>query len=82
MRILEIVMLVISIFLPLLVSSNKEQSIKKIVGILSIGALLGHLVLEGGRWQMLPIYSINIILIICCLKRINLHQFLKTSIPK
>ena len=65
MRILEIILLALSAALVLYLLINSSKSHKKIkIGII-LSLLIIQLIFEGYRWQMIPIYFILIISIIC-----------------
>ena len=68
MRFLEIILLCLGALFPFIIASKKVSSNKNVFLIAVIVTLFLHFLLEGVRWQMIPIYLIHIILIICLLK--------------
>lgn len=75
MRYLEITLLLFGAVLPFLVSSYKNStSFKKISLLLIAIAWIGHAAIEGMRWQMIPIYLVNFILIICLIKNFSFFK--------
>jgi len=69
MRILELTLLIISTILPFYISSNASQKNKNTSFGISIGILIVHFVLEGYRWQMIPVYLIFLVLAWCIYKK-------------
>lgn len=61
MRTLEIVLLIVVILLPFLKRKILAQVAKKYVLLFLGGILAFHLVLEGYRWQMLPVYLLLVL---------------------
>ena len=67
MRILEIILLALVTILPFYISSKNNQN-QKLPLMVLCGILVLHFLLEGYRWQMIPIYLISLILIGCLIK--------------
>jgi len=63
MRILEIILLLSAVILPILSSSKKVNMGSKFWTLGPIAIVLLHFFIEGGRWQMSPIYLLILILI-------------------
>lgn len=69
MRFFEIILLLLGVILPFVNTPQlKVLTARNIQMISIIGVLLCHIVFEGTRWQMTPIYIIDIIAIICLAK--------------
>jgi len=68
MRTFEIILLLIVSILPFYISSNIYHQNKKLPLIIICGILALHFILEGYRWQMIPIYFISLILLGCLIK--------------
>ena len=65
MSYLEILLLLTSIISPFYISLKQDTNLNNQLGILSAIILIVHLVIDGFRWQMIPIYFLSLILIIC-----------------
>jgi predicted dienelactone hydrolase len=65
MSYLEIILLFLGIIMPFYISIRNQFSDSKILVISIVGLLISHGVFDGFRWQMIPIYIVNIIAIIC-----------------
>ncbi|WP_156033169.1 hypothetical protein [Sediminibacter sp. Hel_I_10] len=68
MRLFEIILLLISSIFPLYISTKGYQLSKKFPLIIIGGVFILHFILEGYRWQMMPCYLINLILVWCLYK--------------
>ncbi len=68
MRLLEIVLLLATIVIPFLLSSKKQYLNNKLLLGLITGVLILHLLFEGWRWQMITIYLISSIILLCLIK--------------
>lgn len=81
MRYLEILLLVISILLPFFLHQEfiKKKSLSISISLLAL--FLAHLILEGFRWQMSPIYLAYSICLFCVFrkKEIFIGNWLKKS---
>jgi predicted dienelactone hydrolase len=70
MRILEILIIIvlfilsIQFFLPSIIHNIEKNLLMGFLGLLELAFLLIHALIEGARWQMLPVYGIVIIFII------------------
>ena len=70
MRILEILLIIlllilsIQYFLPSIIKTVEKNLLMGFLGILELVFLLIHALVEGVRWQMLPVYGITIFFII------------------
>lgn len=74
MRILEIILLIVLTVCPFYLSM-KKYSIEKIKLLLGIGILvLMHVLIDGLRWQMTPIYVLIIILCWCIYKEFKFFK--------
>jgi hypothetical protein len=62
MQLFEILLIVILVLILLMKNIIIENNGKKIVGILLISAIIGHLLIDGGRWQMVPVYAATLLL--------------------
>ena len=65
MTYLEILLLALVSFLPFYISIAKDFSNHKVYGISMIATLIVHAITDGLRWQMIPIYSLSLLLIFC-----------------
>lgn len=74
MRFLEILLFVLGLLLPFFLSSKKAGLNNKILMISIVGTLIAHTLIEGVRWQMTPIYLINLIVLGCLFKA---YQYFK-----
>jgi len=61
MRFLEVLILVFATVLPVILGFKKVKLNKRPLSILLIGLLATHLIFEGLRWQMAPIYLLYFI---------------------
>mgnify|MGYP006425327905 FL=1 len=68
MRLFEIILLLIFTILPFYISTKDYRLNKKIPLIIIGGVIILHFILEGYRWQMIPCYLINLILVWCLYK--------------
>lgn len=68
MNYLEILLLLFGLVLPFYISMKMEFRYNKILLMLLAGALITHGIIEGLRWQMIPIYLINLITMVCLFK--------------
>tara|TARA_R110002051_G_C8725601_1_gene497283 strand:- start:66 stop:1511 length:1446 start_codon:yes stop_codon:yes gene_type:complete len=68
MRIFEIILLLLSVSSILYVSIRKNTIYKKIEFTIILGLLAIHLIFEGYRWQMIPIYFILLIILFLIFK--------------
>ncbi len=69
MRLFEIILLIISTIFPFYISIKGHLLNKRIPIIIIGGAITLHLIFEGYRWQMIPIYLIILILIWCLYRK-------------
>ena len=74
MRFFEIILLIICTVWPIYLSTKGYHLSKKIALTISIGILILHLIFEGYRWQMIPIYLIMVVLFWCMYKK---YRFFK-----
>ncbi len=65
MSYLEILLLILVSILPFYISIKKDATINKYFGISTIAILIIHGVINGFRWQMIPIYFLSLLLILC-----------------
>lgn len=70
MRTLEVILFILAISLPFFLSVNINNFPKRKLLIAILLLLFAHLILEGIRWQMAPIYLIIIILCWCIYKEL------------
>jgi len=68
MRLFEIILLLISTIFPFYISTKGYRLSKKFPLIIIGGVIILHFTLEGYRWQMIPCYLINLILVWCLYK--------------
>jgi len=68
MSFLEISLLVTATIIPFYISSSRASYKKQLWLFISLFIIL-HIIVDGFRWQMFPIYLVNIILIFCSVKR-------------
>jgi len=68
MRFLEIILLLLGSLLPFIIPFKKSNLSNRFLLVGMVGILVAHILLEGPRWQMNPIYLINIVVIACLLK--------------
>ena len=59
MRFLEILLLVVAAVLPFLLGSSQVKSLRQPLAASMVVLLLAHFFVEGGRWQMAPIYVLH-----------------------
>ncbi|APZ45017.1 hypothetical protein BW723_01345 [Polaribacter reichenbachii] len=81
MRTFEIILLILSIASIFYFSIRKNKTNKKIELPIILGLLAAHLIFEGFRWQMIPIYILLLIVTIYSYKELSLLKgkwFLKT----
>jgi hypothetical protein len=65
MSYLEILLLALVSILPFYISIKKDATNHKYFGILTIATLTAHVAIDGFRWQMIPIYFLSLLLILC-----------------
>jgi predicted dienelactone hydrolase len=68
MRILEIILLLLCVAFIIYLSVRKDASHKKIALRVILGILAAHLIFDGYRWQMIPIYILSLIITFCIYK--------------
>ncbi|MFT5253795.1 MAG: hypothetical protein ACI87N_002845 [Flavobacteriales bacterium] len=74
MRFFEITLSIIAIVLPFFISTQKGRlSTNSLFAIISI-ALLLQATFEGFRWQIFPIYLVNLVLIFCLIKNYSFFK--------
>lgn len=72
MRFLEIILLLLCFAFIIYISVKKEPKNKKIELVILLGSLFIHLVFEGYRWQMIPVYFLVSLISICIYKEYSL----------
>lgn len=72
MRIFEIILLLFSVAVIFYFSIRKNRNYKKIELSIILGLLTFHLIFEGYRWQMTPIYLLLLLISICIYKEYSL----------
>ncbi|TFH08587.1 MAG: hypothetical protein E4H14_06145 [Candidatus Thorarchaeota archaeon] len=89
MRILEILIIIILIllslqfFLPSTLGKQKKGTVMGIISVIGVTAFLFHILLEGIRWQMIPVYIPTLILFILGIYRLVIIYRIKTgAIPE
>ncbi|MFY9241817.1 MAG: hypothetical protein WAO74_02185 [Polaribacter sp.] len=68
MRTLEIFLLLLCFAFIIYLSIRKVKTYKKIELAIVLGSLASHFILEGFRWQMIPIYVLLLIIAFCIYK--------------
>ena len=62
MRLFEILLLITGLLLPFFIFYRKGNGTSRLLWLLPLGMLLLHAVVEGLRWQMIPVYLVNLLL--------------------
>ncbi len=65
MSYLEIILLLVSSILPFYISIKQDDKLNKYLGFFSSIILFAHLIIDGFRWQMVPVYLLSFIIMLC-----------------
>lgn len=86
MRILEILIVIllllfsIQFFLPAKIAKIEKKKMMGWIGVVYLFVILIHIVLEGYRWQMMPLYPLAIIFITHSLYQLRELRLVKTGV--
>lgn len=89
MRLVEILIIIIlfllslQFILPQTIGKQRKESVTGILSVLGIFIFLGHLLLEGLRWQMTPVYIPSILLFLFgVIKLVEIYRIRIGAIPE